>query len=109
MTVRVHKLATTPPYTNLVLQLALTESEIMVNWQGQTHLNLSAVLCLLIIMVLLLISVHLMSRILILHFTMGADWVSDNCELVAFIQNNDGKEILQGTKLDLTSSGSITS
>ncbi len=101
VTVRVHKLATTPPYTNLVLQLALTESEIMYSWQGQDHLNF-------------------VSRMMApdyngtaldfssgdvqdieLSFTMGADWVTENCELVAFIQNNDGKEILQGTKLAL--------
>jgi hypothetical protein len=37
-----------------------------------------------------------------LNFTMDPSWVADNCELVAFIQNNDDKEILQGTKLTLT-------
>jgi hypothetical protein len=36
-----------------------------------------------------------------LSFTMGADWVADNCELVAFIQNNDDKEILQGSKVSI--------
>jgi len=101
LTVRVHKLATTPPYTNIVLQLALTESEIMYNWQGQDHLNFVS---------------RMMApdyngtpldfstgdvQDLDLSFTMGADWVTENCELVAFIQNNDGKEILQGTKLAL--------
>ncbi len=101
LTVRVHKVATTPPYNNIVLQLALTESDIQYNWQGQTHLNF-------------------VSRTMApdangtpldfssgdiqdidLSFTMGANWVSDNCELVAFIQNNDDKEILQGTKVAL--------
>ncbi len=101
VTVRVHKLATTPPYNNLVLQFALTESEIMYNWQGQDHLNFVS---------------RTMSpdqngtpldfssgdvQDIDLTFTMGADWVTENCELVAFIQNNDGKEILQGTKLAL--------
>ncbi len=102
VTVRVHKLGTTPPYNNIVLQFALTESEIMYSWQGQDHLNFVS---------------RVMSpdqngttldfssgdvQDINLTFTMGADWVADNCELVAFIQNNDDKEILQGTKLDLT-------
>jgi len=33
---------------------------------------------------------------------MDTDWVAENCELVAFIQTNDTKEILQGTKIDLS-------
>ena len=101
ITVRVHKVATTPPYNNIVLQFALTESDILFNWQGQTHLNFVS---------------RVMSpdangtpldfgsgdiQDIHLTFTMGSGWVSDNCELVAFIQNNDDKEILQGTKLDL--------
>jgi hypothetical protein len=101
LTVRVHKLATTPPYNNIVLQLVLTESEIQYVWQGQDHLNFVS---------------RVMSpdyngtpldfssgdvQDINLSFTMGADWVGDNCELVAFIQNNQDKEILQGTKLAL--------
>lgn len=101
LTVRVHKLAPTPPYNNIVLQLALTESEIQFVWQGQDHLNFVS---------------RVMSpdhngtpldfssgdvQDINLSFTMGSDWVDDNCELVAFIQNNDDKEILQGTKLAL--------
>jgi hypothetical protein len=102
LTVRVQRVAPTPPYDNIVLHLALTESDIMYNWQGQTQLNF-------------------VSRTMApdangtpldfssgdiqdinLSFTMGVDWVGENCELVTFIQNNDDKEILQGTKLPLT-------
>ncbi len=101
LTVRVHKMATTPPYNNIVLQFALTESDIMVAWQGQDHLDFVE---------------RTMSpdqngtaldfstgdiQDINLNFTMGSGWVGDNCELVAFIQNNDNKEILQGTKLSL--------
>lgn len=102
LTVRVQKIATTPQYNNIVLQLALTESDILYNWQGQTHLNFVN---------------RSMSpdqngtpldfssnntQDINLNFTMGTDWVADNCELVAFVQNNDDKEILQGTKLPVT-------
>ncbi len=102
ITVRVNKVASTPPYNNIVLQFALTESDILYNWQGQTHLNFVN---------------RVMSpdqngtpldfssgdvQDIELNFTMGNDWVADNCELVAFIQNNDDKEILQGTKVALT-------
>jgi hypothetical protein len=73
----------------------------MYNWQGQDHLNFVE---------------RTMSpdasgtpldfstgdiQDITLNFTMNPDWVADNCELVAFIQNNDDKEILQGTKLAL--------
>ena len=35
-----------------------------------------------------------------LDFTMDDEWDIDECELVAFVQDNDTKEILQGIKLD---------
>ena len=37
-----------------------------------------------------------------LGFTLDPGWASSNCELVAFIQDNYSKEILQGTKVNLT-------
>lgn len=101
LTIRVQKVGVTPPYDNIVIQFALTESDIMYNWQGQDHLNFVE---------------RIMSpdqngtpldfssgdiQDINLNFTMGSGWVGDNCELVAFIQNNDDKEILQGTKLPL--------
>lgn len=102
VTVRVHKLATTPPYTNIVLQFALTESDILYSWQGQTHLNfVSRVMSPDQNGTLLDFSSGDVQDIN-LTFTMGADWVAENCELITFIQNNDNKEVLQGSKLDLT-------
>ena len=88
--------------TNIVLHLVLTESQIAEEWQGQTELNF-------------------VERLMIpdqygtaldfstgdiqtvnLEFTLDPEWASSNCELVAFIQDNDSKEILQGTKVNLT-------
>ncbi len=103
LTLRVTKHANVPAsYSNLVLHLALTESDIAFNWQGQTM-------------------VHNAERLMIpnelgtaldftsgntvdinLNFTMNSNWVAENCELVSFIQNLDGKEILQGTKIAVT-------
>lgn len=34
-----------------------------------------------------------------LNFSLDAGWVPENCEFVAFIQDNSGKEILQATKV----------
>ncbi|HEX7356548.1 MAG TPA: T9SS type A sorting domain-containing protein [Ignavibacteriaceae bacterium] len=102
LTLRVTKHANVPAsYSNLVLHLALTESEIPFNWQGQTM-------------------VHNAERLMIpnelgtpldfssgnvidinLNFSKNAAWVLANCELVSFVQNLDGKEILQGTKIAL--------
>jgi len=88
-------------YENMVLQVALTESDIDYSWQGQdvlmwvnrtmtpdadgTELDFSSG------------DVQEIE----LSFTMDADWVEENCELVAFIQTNDTKEVLQGTKIEL--------
>lgn len=102
LTLRITKHANVPTsYSNLVLHLALTESEIPFNWQGQTM-------------------VHNAERLMVpnelgtpldfssgnvidinLNFTKNAAWILANCELVSFIQNLDGKEILQGTKVAL--------
>ncbi len=40
--------------------------------------------------------------VLELTFTLDEEWVAENCELVAFIQDNDTKEILQANKEALT-------
>jgi hypothetical protein len=39
------------------------------------------------------------NQTVVLDFTMNASWVLENCEFVAFIQNNATKEILQATKV----------
>jgi len=84
--------------SNLVFQLALTESDIIYSWQGQPKLDF-------------------VERLMVPNqngtaldfsandtinmtktFTMDASWVAENCELVAFVQANSSKEILQGIK-----------
>ena len=101
LTIRAEKMATIN-YENMVLQVALTESGIQEYWQGQDHLND-------------------VERLMIpnangttidfssndmqdvdLDFTFNSGWDFANCELVAFIQNTDDSEILQGTKIMLS-------
>ena len=102
LTIRVSKLANIPvSYNNLVLHLVLTESEIPFEWQGQTEINYTERL-----MapdengtVLDFSSSDVVE--IDLNFTMDPSWVKDNCELVAFIQNQNGHEILQGSKVSL--------
>lgn len=91
--------------TNLRLHCALTESDILQAWQGQTHLEF-------------------VNRIMVpdqngttidftggdvvtvpLSFTLNPAWVVGNCEIVLFLQNNSTKEILQGTKYTLAELG----
>jgi hypothetical protein len=103
LTLRVTKHANVPAsYSNLVLHLALTESDIAFNWQGQTMVHNAERL---MIPNELGIALDFTSGNTVdinLNFTMNSNWVADNCELVSFIQNLDGKEILQGTKIAVT-------
>ncbi len=88
---------------NLRLMIAVTESDIPYNWQGQDHLSF-------------------VERLMLpdangtnldfsggntiensFSFTIGNDWVFENCQLVIFIQNHSTKEILQGTTKDFIS------
>lgn len=101
LTLILDKLARTPAMSDLRLQVALTESDIPFNWQGQTM-------------------VHSAERLMVpnqngtnlnfttnslqipLTFTLPAACVMANCELVAFIQNHQTKEIFQGAKVKLS-------
>ncbi len=100
--IHANKVATTPPYTNLVLQVALTESDIQYNWQGQTQVDFVERAMMPDQNGTALDFSSNENQVVNLSFTMDPSWVTDNCELVAFIQNNDGKEIQQGTKVKLT-------
>lgn len=80
----------------LTAHLALTESEIVYSWQGQSHLNFVE---------RLMAPDHFGTTVdftdedeivVLLEFEMDPSWVTNNCELVAFIQDEDTKEILQG-------------
>ncbi|PKP23875.1 MAG: hypothetical protein CVU06_06025 [Bacteroidetes bacterium HGW-Bacteroidetes-22] len=88
--------------TNLVVHLVLTESEISQSWQGMTELNFVE---------RLMVPDHNGTPLTFtsgdfqfINFTVTKDpaWVAANCELVAFIQDNTTKEILQGNKVALT-------
>ncbi|MEA3478816.1 MAG: hypothetical protein U9R60_11595, partial [Bacteroidota bacterium] len=89
------------PYSgsNLVMQFTVTESHIPHSWGGLTEAN------------------HVnrfmapdqfgtpldfsgsSTQTIMLEFTMDGSWVPDNCEFVAFVQDNTTKEILQGTNV----------
>lgn len=84
--------------TNLKVHLILTESHIPENWQGMTELNF--------------VSRSMYpnpvgtsytggTTTLNLSFTADSGWDLSNCELVAFIQDNSTKEILQADKISL--------
>jgi PKD repeat protein len=84
--------------TNLKLRVLLTETAIPYNWQGMSVLN-NVVRDMMPDQngtVLNFTSGN--SQTIVLPFTLGATWVKENCELIAFVQNDTGKEILQGTK-----------
>lgn len=87
--------------TNMVLHFVLTESHIAYNWQGMSEVNFVER-----IMVPNQNGTSLDfsggdTQIIDLSFTMNGSWVPEQCELVAFIQDTDNKEILQGTKVKL--------
>lgn len=101
VTLTIHKVAAITA-TDIRTHLVLTESNILENWQGQTHLNY-------------------VNRIMVpdengtttsfangdmvvmnLTFTRDAAWVLNNLELVVFVQDQATKEIFNGAKVALT-------
>ena len=102
LTIKLGKLASIPAdWDNLVLHVALTESHIPFNWQGQTEVSFVERLMMpdeLGTMVDLMNNSNISVD---LNFSLDPTWVTDECELVAFIQNLNNKEILQGSKVKL--------
>lgn len=101
VTITVEKHDPAASHTDLKLRLALTESHIPQNWQGQTELNFVA---------RMMIPDHEGTTVdfltgniqtYILSFTLDTAWNPEHCELVAFLQTDSDKEILQGTKKSL--------
>lgn len=102
ITIQVEKMAPLP-YPNLALHLALTESNIAHAWQGQSHMNFvnrrmypdwqGSIID--------LMNAPIGSSYHTLLITKDVAWEAENCELVAFIQNLDNKEVIQATKLAL--------
>jgi hypothetical protein len=93
-TVTIEKVVTTT-YNNIVLQLVLTESNIPYTWHGMSMLNS---------VTRDMIPTQNGTPLdfsggnvieLTLPFTMEPSWEKENCELIAFVQNNSGKEIMQ--------------
>jgi len=98
--VKLNKLAAIPPtWNNLVVHFTVTESDIPFSWQGQTEVDYAERL---MVPNELGTSVDLINNSQIeipLSFSLNASWVTDKCQLAAFIQNLDTKEILQGDKV----------
>jgi hypothetical protein len=101
--VKLNKLAAIPPtWNNLVVHFTVTESDIPFSWQGQTEVDYAERL---MVPNELGTSVDLINNTQIdipLSFTLDASWLTDKCQLAAFIQNLDTKEILQGDKVWVT-------
>lgn len=90
----------TPP-SNLTAHLALTESEIQVVWQNQTELNF---VC------RAMYPTHTGTTVdfaggtqMIINYTFTIDgtWNTQHIELIAFMQDESTKEILQGTMVPI--------
>lgn len=87
--------------SDLVLQLGVTESNLPISWGGMNHVSFvtrrfvpdhNGTL-------LDFTSGDFQSEVF--DFTIEDYWDSENCELIAFVQDNTTKEILQGTKMSL--------
>ena len=100
VTIVVEKVAASSS-TNMTLQFALTESEIPYNWGILTEVNFVE---------RLMAPDHNGTTLnftsgdvqtIDLQFTIDATWLTQYCELVSFIQDENTKEILQGTKVGL--------
>ena len=87
--------------SDLRLHFALTESHIEESWQGMDELNF--------VERLMLpnsggTSIDFTSgdiQEVDVSFSLDDDWVFENCEVVAFVQDHPSKEIFQGTKMKL--------
>lgn len=103
VTVRLNRFAAIPPtWNNLVVHFTVTESDIPFAWQGMTEVDYAERL---MVPNELGTAVDLINNTQIeipLSFSLDASWVVEKCQLAAFIQNLDTKEILQGDKVWVT-------
>jgi hypothetical protein len=86
---------------SLKVHAVITESHIEESWQGMDELNF---VCRKMIPNQYGTAVDFTSgstQQVNLSFTFDNEWVAENCELVVFLQDDNGKEILQATKMDL--------
>ena len=92
--------------TNLVLHFALTESDIMENWQGMNRLDfIERLMWPNQYGTALDFSSGDVNEITV-TFTMDPTWVNEHSEVVAFIQDPSTKEIFQGAKAEIMDFGS---
>jgi PKD repeat protein len=75
--------------TNVLLHFAVTQSEIMVNWQGQTHLEHVNRLMVPDQNGTLIDFTSGPVQTVVLTFSMLPAWPLESCEFVAWLQNND--------------------
>ncbi|HRY84674.1 MAG TPA: FlgD immunoglobulin-like domain containing protein, partial [Candidatus Cloacimonadota bacterium] len=82
---------------NLVLHVALTESDIAYSWQGQTEMNFvqRTMLPGLEGTAVDLMNMTATRLEVPLSLTIGTGWLTENCELVAWVQDLDTKEVIQ--------------
>jgi PKD repeat protein len=98
--ITVNKVAETTS-NNIVLHVVLTESHIPYNWQGQTSLEWVERLMIPNQYGTTLDFSADSTNTVALSFSLDPQWVADNCELTVFVQDNNTKEVLQGTKVTL--------
>jgi PKD repeat protein len=84
---------------NLVVHLALTESDIQFNWQGMTECNFVNRLMVPDKMGTAFTMATGETLTVPLTFTFNNSWVKDNCELIAWVQNNTTKEVMHCAKI----------
>ena len=82
----------------LVAHLSITESDIQQNWQGLTELNFVNRAMYPSVSGTVLDFSGSDQQVIELSVTVEEEWVIENCEFIAFIQDNSSKEILNGTK-----------
>jgi len=91
------------PYagSNLVLQFSVTESHLPHNWGGLTEAdNVNRLMAPDQLGTSLDFSAN-NTQSVTLEFSLDGSWLPENCEFVAFVQDNDTKEVLQGSKVTL--------
>ena len=86
---------------NLVLHMALTESHIPFSWQGLSEVNHAMRLMAPDSYGTALDFSSSNTQTVSLDFSVDASWVTENCEISLFVQDNSNKQILQGVSLPL--------
>ncbi len=84
---------------DLVLHMALTESNIPFSWQGLSEVDHAMRLMAPDSYGTALDFSSSNTQTVSLDFTVDAGWVTENCEISLFVQDNSNKDILQGISL----------